>query len=136
MLPGAAGQGPQQAGASAVPPLLQPSGGSGRGIYALLRHDIVTLRLRPGERLSENELADRFGTSRAPVREALIRLVEDGLIEVRPQRGSFVSPISLRAMERARFVREALEVAITRRAAETGLPQPVQARLAEAIRAQ
>jgi DNA-binding GntR family transcriptional regulator len=92
-----------------------------RGIHARIRHDIVTLRLRPGERLSENELALRFGTSRAPVREALIRLVEEGLIEVLPQRGSFVSRISLGAMERARFVREALEVAIARRAAERGL---------------
>jgi DNA-binding GntR family transcriptional regulator len=92
-----------------------------RGIHAAIRRDIVILRLRPGERLSENELALRFGTSRAPVREALIRLVEEGLIEVQPQRGSFVSRISLAAMRRARFVREALEVAIVRRAAVRGL---------------
>jgi len=92
-----------------------------RGIHAQIRQDIVTLRLRPGERLSENELALRFGTSRAPVREALIRLVEEGLIEVLPQRGSFVNRISLAGMQRARFVREALEVAIVRRAAERGL---------------
>lgn len=92
-----------------------------RSLYALLRREIVVLRLRPGTKLSENELAARFGTSRAPIREALIRLVEDGLIDVRPQRGSFVSRISLGAMERARFVREALEVAIIRRAAEHGM---------------
>jgi DNA-binding GntR family transcriptional regulator len=92
-----------------------------RSIHAQIRQDIVTLQLRPGVRLSENELALRFGTSRAPVREALIRLVEEGLIEVLPQRGSFVSRISLAAMQRARFVREALEVAIARRAAERGL---------------
>jgi DNA-binding GntR family transcriptional regulator len=119
-----------------------PLGGSGtehptmRSIYALLRSDVVTLRLRPGERLSENELALRFGTSRAPVREALIRLVEDGLIDVRPQRGSFVSRISLKAMERARFVREALEVAIIRRAAERGLPDATRAQSEAAIEGQ
>jgi DNA-binding GntR family transcriptional regulator len=119
-----------------------PLGGSGaehptmRSIYALLRSDIVTLRLRPGERLSENELALRFGTSRAPVREALIRLVEDGLIDVRPQRGSFVSRISLKAMERARFVREALEVAIIRRAAERGIPEATRAQSEAAIEGQ
>jgi DNA-binding GntR family transcriptional regulator len=107
-----------------------------RSIYGLLRQDIVTLRLRPGVRLSENELALRFGTSRAPVREALIRLVEDGLIDVRPQRGSFVSRISLQAMERARFVREALEVAIVRRAAEQGLPEPALREAQAAIEAQ
>lgn len=92
-----------------------------RSIHAQIRQDIVTLRFRPGARLSENELAHRFGTSRAPVREAIIRLVEEGLIEVLPQRGSFVNRISLAAMKRARFVREALEVAIVRQAAERGL---------------
>ena len=107
-----------------------------RSIYGLLRQDIVTLRLRPGVRLSENELAQRFGTSRAPVREALIRLVEDGLIDVRPQRGSFVSRISLQAMERARFVREALEVAIVRRAAEQGMPDAARREAQSAIEAQ
>jgi DNA-binding GntR family transcriptional regulator len=89
-----------------------------RSIYRVLRQDVVTLRLKPGMRLSENELAARFGTSRAPVREALIRLADEGLIDVRPQRGSFVSRISLAAMEQARLVREALEVVIFRRAAE------------------
>ncbi len=104
-----------------------------RSIYAILRREIVTLRLRPAERLSENELAARFRTSRAPVREALIRLVEDGLIDVRPQRGSFVSRISLTAMERARFVREALEVAIIRRVADQGVPDAIRAELEHAI---
>ena len=100
-----------------------------RSIHARIRDDIVTLRLRPGVRLSENELALRFGTSRAPVREALIRLVEEGLIEVLPQRGSFVSRISLAAMQRARFVREALEIAVIRRAAERGLSPAAQKKI-------
>ncbi len=104
-----------------------------RSIRAEIRDDIVTLRLRPGTRLSENELALRFGTSRAPVREALIRLVDEGLIEVQPQRGSFVSRISLASMERARFVREALEIAIVRRAAERGLSPAAQDKIAAAL---
>lgn len=107
-----------------------------RSIHDTLRQDIVALRLMPGEKLSENELALRFGTSRAPVREALIRLVDDGLIEVRPQRGSFVTRISLRAMERARLVREALEVVIIRRAAERGISAEVRAQLDAAIKGQ
>jgi DNA-binding GntR family transcriptional regulator len=107
-----------------------------RTLHAVLRQDIVTLRLTPGERLSENELAERFGTSRAPVREALIRLVEDGLIEVRPQRGSFVTRISLKAMEGSRFVREALEVAIIRQAAAQGISAAEQARIEATIAAQ
>ena len=70
------------------------------------------------------------------MRDALIRLVEDGLIEVLPQRGSFVSRLSLRAMERARFVREALEVAIVRRAAEQGITDAARQHLEQAITAQ
>ena len=92
-------------------------------IYETIRRDIVRMRLRPGERLSENELGLRFGTSRTPVREAIVRLVDDGLIEVWPQRGTFVSRISLRAIKRARFVRNALELGIIREAAEHGLPE-------------
>jgi GntR family transcriptional regulator, rspAB operon transcriptional repressor len=90
-------------------------------LYTVLRLDIVRLVLKPGQQLSENEIALRFGTSRAPVREAFIRLAEEGLIEVRPQRGSFVTRISIAAMQRARFVREAVEVSVVRRAAEVGL---------------
>jgi DNA-binding GntR family transcriptional regulator len=92
-------------------------------IYETIRTDIVRMRLRPGERLSENELGIRFRTSRTPVREAIVRLVDDGLIEVWPQRGTFVSRISLKAIKRARFVRSALELGIIREAAERGLPE-------------
>jgi DNA-binding GntR family transcriptional regulator len=98
-------------------------------LHADLRRDIIQLVLRPGQRLSENEIALRFGTSRAPVREAFIRLAEEGLIEVRPQRGSFVTRISIAAMQRARFVREAIELSVVRRAAEAGL----SARTIEAV---
>jgi DNA-binding GntR family transcriptional regulator len=98
-------------------------------LYAALRRDIVRLALRPGQRLSESEIALRFGTSRAPVREAFIRLAEEGLIEVRPQRGSFVTRISIAAMQRARFVRESVEVSVVRYAAEIGL----SARTIEAV---
>ena len=101
-------------------------------IYQTIRADIIRMRLWPGVRLSENELGLRFGTSRTPVREAIVRLVEDGLIEVRPQRGTYVARISLQAVQRARFVRSALELAIIREAAEHGVPEAV---LQEAKRA-
>ena len=101
-------------------------------IHETLRKDIVSLRLPPGTRLSENELGLRFQTSRTPVREALFRLVDEGLIEVRPQRGTFVSRISLSAVKRARFVRSALELAIIREAATHGLPEGARE---EAVRA-
>ncbi len=102
-------------------------------IHATIRQDIIVLRLRPGTRVSENELARRFGTSRTPVREALFRLVDEGLVAVWPQRGTFITHISLRAVRRARFVREAMEVAILRRAAEQGLSAANQTMAERAI---
>lgn len=102
-------------------------------IYAAIRSDIILLRLLPGARISENELARRFGTSRTPVREALLRLADEGLIEVWPQRGTYISRISLRSARRARFVRIALEVAIFRQAAISGLSPEAWEELDQAI---
>ena len=105
-------------------------------ILGEIRRDIIVLRLRPGERMSENGLAARFGTSRTPVREALFRLVDEGLVEVQPQRGTYVTRISLHAVKRARFVREAMEVAILRAAADGGLSADRLAVLDGAVAAQ
>jgi len=84
-----------------------------------LRESIVRLDLRPGARLSEQDIADRLGISRQPVREALIALAKSKLVEVRSKRGTFVVKISAREMMEARFVREAIETAVVRRACET-----------------
>jgi GntR family transcriptional regulator, rspAB operon transcriptional repressor len=78
-------------------------------VYALLRRDIVSLDLLPGQALSENELAARHSVSRTPVREALIRLADEGLVEVAPQLGTFVSRISVRDVVEIQFIRETLE---------------------------
>jgi DNA-binding GntR family transcriptional regulator len=86
--------------------------------YAALREAIVAMELPPGARLSENELAAQLGVSRTPVREALIRLRDEQLVEIAPQRGTFVTPISVRGVRDAQFVREALECAAVRLAAE------------------
>lgn len=88
-----------------------------RRIVGRLRHAIVTMRIKPGEKLSEQEVADRFGVSRQPVREAFIKLAEAGLLRVLPQRGTMVVKISIAAVEDARFVREAIECAVAREAA-------------------
>ena len=102
-------------------------GGTSSRAYALLRDAIVAAELEPGRRLSENELATRLGVSRTPVREALLRLSDDGLVEVVPQLGSFVSRIHLRAVEDAHFVRESLECAAVRLAAERATPADLAA---------
>lgn len=82
--------------------------------YARLRAEIVALRLAPGDRISDIELARELGVSRTPVREAILQLADEGLVEVVPQHGTFVAPISLDAVREAQFVREALEVAALR----------------------
>ncbi|WP_104205295.1 GntR family transcriptional regulator [Billgrantia saliphila] len=90
-------------------------------LYRVLRQSIIRMVLAPGQALSEKELADAFSVSRQPVREAFIRLSEAGLVEVRPQRGTYVVRISQKAVLEARFVREAIEVAVARAAAEAGV---------------
>ena len=87
-------------------------------VYESLRASIVSLQRTPGQRLSEAELARDLGVSRTPVREAIIQLRADGLVEVTPQLGSFVSKISLSNVREAQFAREALECAAVRVAAE------------------
>jgi DNA-binding GntR family transcriptional regulator len=78
--------------------------------YVTLRDAIVSAELSPGRRLSENELAERLGVSRTPVREALARLRDERLVAIVPQLGTFVTFIDEEAVADAHFVREALEV--------------------------
>lgn len=88
-----------------------------RQVARVLRRAIVTMQFRPGEMLSEQDIADRLGVSRSPVREAFIKLGEAGLVRILPQRGTQVVKISQRSVEDARFIREALECAVAREAA-------------------
>ncbi len=78
----------------------------------LLRFNILNLNLKPGESISENEIANFLNISRTPVREAFIRLSQDQLIEIYPQRGTSVSKINLNFVEEGRFVRTTLEKAL------------------------
>jgi DNA-binding GntR family transcriptional regulator len=103
-----------------------------RQVARALRHAIVTMRIRPGEMLSEQDIATRFGVSRQPVREAFIKLSEAGLVRVLPQRGTLVVKISLAAVEDARFIREAVECAVAREAASRA-DAGVAASLAESL---
>ena len=105
-------------------------------LYQVLRQSIIHMVLAPGQALSEKEIADTFAVSRQPVREAFIRLSEAGLVEVRPQRGTYVVKISQRAVLEARFVREAIEVAVVRSAAAKGLKAADLAELHELLERQ
>jgi DNA-binding GntR family transcriptional regulator len=78
-------------------------------IYERLHADIVSLRMRPGMALQEKRIADEFGVSRTPVREALLRLSEGGLVDIYPQSGTVVSRVPVSAIPEAVLVRKALE---------------------------
>ncbi len=95
-------------------------------VFRMLRASIVTLRLTPGTALSEQDIATRLEISRQPVREAFIKLSHAGLVRILPQRGTFVMKISPQAVTDARFVREAVECAIARRAAEGIAPEAIE----------
>lgn len=101
-------------------------------IAEALRDEIVALHLAPGEALSERDLTARFGVSRTPLREALIRLSEEGLVDIRPQSGTSVSRIPLAAIPEAVVVRQALEDAAVELAAARAGPAG-SARLDEVI---
>ncbi|AWN49084.1 GntR family transcriptional regulator [Methylobacterium terrae] len=95
------------------------TGSAAERVEASLRRSIIALDVLPGTRLSEQEIAARHGVSRQPVREAFIGLSRTRLVEVRPQRGTVVAKISVPRLMQARFVREAIETAVVRRACET-----------------
>lgn len=82
-----------------------------RLVYDVLREQIVGFQLPPGQALSEADIAGQLGVSRTPVRESLILLSEEGLVDVYPQRGSFVGPIRFDEVVSSQFVRETLECA-------------------------
>jgi GntR family transcriptional regulator, rspAB operon transcriptional repressor len=91
---------------------------AGLAVYDALRDAIVTTELEPGRQISENEIADKLGVSRTPVREAFSRLRDDQLVQIVPQLGTFVSRISVAGVDDAQFLREALECSAVRLAAE------------------
>ena len=82
---------------------------SASAVTTALRDEIVGLALAPGAPLRDRVLCERFGVSRTPVREALIRLAEEGLVDIFPQSGTFVSRIPSAAIPEAVLVRQALE---------------------------
>ena len=77
--------------------------------YRVLRDNIMTMQLLPGETLNEAELAEIFHVSRTPVHEAVIMLKEEMLVEVYPQSGSKVSYININTLKEGYFMRSVLE---------------------------
>lgn len=98
----------------------------GTQLYRHLRESIIRGELQPGQALSEAEIARQYSTSRQPVREAFIKLAEERLVIIQPQRGTFVVKISVADVLDARFVREAIEVAVAQEAATSAPPTAIK----------
>jgi DNA-binding GntR family transcriptional regulator len=98
-----------------VPILAEPAAAklrrvtAGAAIYERLLSAIVSLQMPPGMPLQEKRIAEEFGVSRTPVREALLRLAEAGLIDIFPQSGTFVSLVPVAAIPEAVVIRKSLE---------------------------
>ncbi len=96
-------------------------------IYCALRDDIVAMRMTPGEPVNEKAVALKHGVSRTPVREALLRLSGEHLVEIFPQSGTFVTRIQIAALPEAILVRKALEELTAREAAQNAAAEQVAA---------
>lgn len=109
-------------------------GGAG-SVFETLREEIISLSLEPGTVLSRQELQLRFGVSSTPIRDALLKLQEEGLVHIYPQHATVVSPIDLARARQGQFLRRSIEAEIVRDLASA--PDPVLiARLRASIRRQ
>lgn len=80
--------------------------------YNKIRDDIMNMTLEPGTDVSVQKLSERYGVSRTPVREAVVRLQQSGLVEIYPQRKTVVSKIDLQRVREEWFIRTSLESAV------------------------
>ncbi|HTO34387.1 MAG TPA: GntR family transcriptional regulator [Pararhizobium sp.] len=95
---------------------------AGSAIYDRLHAAIVSLQMPPGMPLQEKRIAEEFGVSRTPVREALLRLSEAGLVDIFPQSGTFVSLVPVGAIPEAVVIRKSLEGTTVETATVTATP--------------
>lgn len=82
------------------------------GVYEHLKEQILHLELPPGASISEIETAEKYNISRTPIRDAFKRLEREGLLEIRPHIGTFVSLIDLHAVSDVLYIREVLEFSV------------------------
>ncbi len=97
---------------------LSPNKSKVSQIFEILKTLVVEIRLLPGQQISELEVADALKTSKTPVREALIRLEDAGLVNIVPKSGTYVTPIRIDRFLEACFIRVNLEIGAVRKAAQ------------------
>ncbi len=105
----------------------------GSAVTTALRDAIVAGRFEAGERLVETDLAEQFGTSRGPIRDALAELERTGLVELRPRKGSFVRTLTATDVDEVYSLRITLESMAIRLAVEAGRGDAIGSELLEAL---
>lgn len=95
-------------------------------IFEELREDIMSCVLQPGSELREGELAERYGVSKSPIRDALQKLEYEGLVQIVPRKGHRVVPISINDARDILELRETLEVAAVRKIAVDAADQDLE----------
>lgn len=108
----------------------------GEYVYNTIKKNIINLNIKPGDRISEKEIADILDLSRTPVREAFIKLSKEGVVNVIPQRGTYISKIDLKQVEEARFIRGSLEKAVMGLAVKQGLSEKFKIAIEESLKVQ
>ncbi|WP_147613390.1 GntR family transcriptional regulator [Treponema pectinovorum] len=81
-------------------------------VYEILRNQIINLEYKPGQELNVNALVEKLGVSRSPVRDALLRLSLDNLVDIFPQKGTRVSLLDVKIIQQERFMRINLELGV------------------------
>ena len=87
---------------------------SSEHMYQVLKNEILTLVIKPGEAMSENELCKRFGVSRTPVRSVLQRLRDAGLVTIVPYKGTTASLLNFEEIRQLIYMRVAVETMVLR----------------------
>ena len=98
----------------------------GELVYETLKQEILDLRLKPGQMISENDICERFGVSRTPVRDALRLLQEQGFAETIPYRGTYVTLLSLDNIKQMIYMRVAVETMVLRDFLEIQTPMVIE----------
>lgn len=127
---------------AATPPAPRPAPARGQlrktsvsqQIYDALRVRILTLELPPGENLSRAEIAAFYGVSQTPVRDAMLKLEEEGLLAIFPQSKTEVSRIDMKQARETQFLRMSLEIEVAKRLAAAGTPEVIRPAAALLVR--
>ena len=109
---------------------------NGEHVYQSLKEDIISLKLKPGQKISENEIASIYNASRSPIKTAFQRLQGEKYIDIIPQKGSFVTLLDMKYIRDVIYMRAVLELDMLRTIIEKNLAAKIVADLKQNLEEQ